>query len=150
MFDWCHVLFVFAVSFALASFGLLLLYGLLMRAQILLLAFAVVLLALVWGLKLIAVIIVDCCVSEVHLMLYLSHALSLLNSKLLAFLVPTPFVRLAHLEPRPLANFKKSLFRPMGIQIKLTEQQLHLVLIFPLSFPNLTPLNQWHKLLCLY
>ena len=70
MFDWCHVLFVFAVSFALASFGLLLLYGLLMRAQILLLAFAVVLLALIGGLELIAVIIVVCCVSEVHLMLY--------------------------------------------------------------------------------
>ena len=97
VFEWGYILFVLAVPFALAGFGLLLLYSLLMRAQVLLLAFAVMLSVLVWGLELIVVIIDDGCVSQVHLMFDLPHPFSFFNTKFLPLLVPPPFVSLTHL-----------------------------------------------------
>ena len=68
--------------------------------------------------------------------LKLSHPLSLLDSKLLALLVPAPLVDLCLCEQSLLGYHEQGLLGPVGVLLKLSQQLVKLVSCFSLPFSD--------------
>lgn len=72
----------------------------------------------------------------IEYILKLPHPLGLLDSKLLALLVPAPLVDLCLCEQGLLGYHEQGLLRPVGVLLKLSQQLVQLVSCFSLPFPD--------------
>jgi len=70
----------------------------------------------------------------------LTHALRLLNSILLALLVPAPFVHLGLSQASLDSNHEEGLFGPVGIVFKLLHQGVELLACLALPLANVARL----------